>query len=61
MTTEKQRRAVAFCERWLNIKFNENVNDFEKVSRFLSINLDYAKAIYIDAYCSYQGFMNDLD
>jgi hypothetical protein len=44
--TEKQKRAVQFCESMLNISFNGNLNDYNQVSKFLSNNLDSAKIIY---------------
>ena len=34
MTTNKQRAAVHFCEQWLNVTFEGNINDFQQVSYF---------------------------
>ena len=46
LVTERQKRAVQFCESMLNISFNGNINDYSQVSKFLSDNLDYAKIVY---------------
>lgn len=53
MTTERQKNAVAFCEEWLNIEFNGDINNFNEVSSFLSLHLDVAKAVCDDAVMSY--------
>ena len=53
MTTKKQKYAVLFCEEWLRVKFEGDINNFQEVRRFLSIYLDYAKAIASDAFASY--------
>ncbi len=44
MTTERQKKAVRFCEEWLNISFQGDINNREQVSNFLSDYLDAAKA-----------------
>lgn len=43
-STEKQRRAVRYCEDWLHITFAGDINHFQACSDFLSHYLDLAKA-----------------
>lgn len=60
MTTNKQRAAVHFCEQWLNVTFESNINDFQQVSYFLSIYLDEAKSLYDEVRCEYESYLWDL-
>ena len=60
MTTNKQKAAVHFCEQWLNITFEGNINDFQQVSYFLSIYLDEAKSLYNEVRCEYESYLWDL-
>nr|DAG91917.1 MAG TPA: hypothetical protein [Crassvirales sp.] len=60
MTTNKQRAAVHFCEQWLNVTFEGNINDFQQVSHFLSIYLDEAKSLYDEVRCEYESYLWDL-
>lgn len=60
MTTNKQRAAVHFCEQWLNITFEGNINDFQQVSYFLSIYLDEAKNLYDEVRYEYESYLWDL-
>ena len=53
MTTNRQKVAVRFCETWLDISFEGDINNFNQVSNFLSTYLDAAKAICEDAVSSY--------
>lgn len=53
MTTEKQKRAVRFCELWLEIEYKGDIEDFDSVSSFLYDHLDIAKSISEDATASY--------
>lgn len=50
MTTEKMKRAVAFCEDYCDEKFNGDINDFNTVSNYLSRNLEVAKDRAFDLY-----------
>lgn len=34
MTTDKQKAAVHFCEQWLNITFEGDIEDKHQVSTF---------------------------
>ena len=60
MTTNRQKAAVHFCEQWLNVTFEGNINDFQQVSYFLSIYLDEAKSIYNEVRCEYESYLWDL-
>lgn len=60
MTTDKQKGAVYFCEQYLNITFNGDINNFHQVSYFLSIYLEDAKAIYDELKCEYEAYLEDL-
>lgn len=46
MTTDRQKRAVDFCERVLEIKFTGDINNHNLVSEFLNKNLKLAKETY---------------
>lgn len=60
MTTSRQKAAVHFCEQWLNVTFEGNINDFQQVSYFLSIYLDEAKSLYDEVRCEYESYLWDL-
>ena len=60
MTTNKQKNAVHFCEQWLNVTFEGNINDFQQVSYFLSIYLDEAKSLYNEVKYEYESYLWDL-
>lgn len=59
MTTDKQKAAVHFCEQWLNIDFNGDINNFEQVSEFLSEYLQEAKNLYEEISCEYEAYLWD--
>lgn len=60
MTTNRQKAAVHFCEQWLNVTFEGNIDDFQQVSYFLSIYLDEAKSLYDEVRCEYESYLWDL-
>lgn len=60
MTTNRQKAAVHFCEQWLNVTFEGNINDFKQVSYFLSIYLDEAKSLYNEVRCEYESYLSEL-
>lgn len=60
MTTNKQKAAVHFCEQWLNVTFEGDINNFKQVSYFLSIYLDDAKQLYDEIACEYEAYLWDL-
>ena len=53
MTTQRQKKAIRFCEVWLKVTFEGDLNNFNDVSNFLTIYLDSAKATAEDAISSY--------
>lgn len=61
MTTKRQKEAVYFCEEWLDISFEGDINNFNQVSNFLSMYLDSAKSTFNDAVESYYSFILDKD
>ena len=60
MTTNKQKAAVHFCEQWLDVTFNGDINNFQQVSNFLSIYLEEAKLLYNEIKCEYEAYLWDL-
>ena len=58
MTTKKQKYAVLFCEEWLRVNFEGDINNFQEVNQFLTIYLDYAKSIAELACASYYSHFN---
>lgn len=60
MTTNRQKAAVHFCEQWLHVTFEGDINDFQQVSHFLSIYLDEAKSLYNEVSCEYESYLWDL-
>ena len=46
MVTDKQKAAVHFCEQWLNITFEGDIEDKNQVLEFLEEYLQEAKTIY---------------
>ena len=56
MTTGKQKAAVHFCEQWLNITFNGDINDFRQINYFL----EDAKQLYEEVKCEYESYLWDL-
>lgn len=60
MTTDKQKAAIHFCEKWLNVTFNGDINNFQQVSNFLSEYLEEAKLTYEEIACEYESYLWDL-
>lgn len=61
ITTNRQRAAVHFCEQWLNITFEGNIEDKYQVSAFLEEYLQDAKDLYDELRCEYETYLWDLD
>lgn len=59
--TERQKSAVHFCEEWLHISFEGDINDRTQVSNFLAEYLDDAKNLYEEIRCEYEAYLMDLD
>ena len=60
-TTKRQRAAVHFCEQWLNITFEGNIEDKYQVSIFLGEYLQDARNLYNEVRCEYESYLWDLD
>lgn len=60
MTTNRQKAAVHFCEQWLNVTFNGDINNFNQVSTFLSNYLEEAKLLYDKIKCEHEAYLWDL-
>lgn len=56
-STEKQRSAVEYCELWLYIKFDGDINSFNDCSLFLSIYLEEAKQTEMELRCEYEAYI----
>ena len=61
MTTDRQKAAIHFCEQWLNITFEGNINNRFEVSIFLEEYLQEAKNLYDEIRCDYEAYLWDLD
>lgn len=60
MTTNKQKSAVHFCERWLNITFNGDIEDKHQVSEFLNEYLQEAENSYNELKCEYEAYLWEM-
>ena len=61
MTTNRQKAAVHFCEQWLNVTFEGDIENRYEVSAFLSEYLQEAKNLYEEIACEYEAYLWDLD
>lgn len=60
MTTPRQKAAVHFCEQWLNVTFEGDINNFNEVSEFLSEYLEDAKITATEISCEYEAYLWNL-
>lgn len=51
MTTNKQKAAVSFCERWLSVPFKGNRNNYHQVRKYLRSCYIDAQKLEMFAYC----------
>lgn len=61
MITDKQKAAVHFCEQWLNIAFEGDIEDKYQVSTFLEEYLQEAKDLYNEIKYEYEAYLWSLD
>lgn len=61
MTTNRQKAAIHFCEQWLNITFNGDIENRYQVSIFLGEYLQEAKDLYNELRCEYEAYLWDLE
>ena len=60
-STKKQQSAVRYCEQWLYIEFDGNIESFDECSHFLSIYLEEAKQTEMEIGCEYEAYLWDID
>ena len=56
-STKKQQSAIRYCEQWLCIEFNGNIESFDECSLFLSIYLEEAKQTEMELICEYEAYI----
>ena len=60
-STLKQKEAIEFCEHWLYITFEGNIESFDDCSYFLSIYLDDAKQTKMELSAEYNSYIWDIE
>ena len=61
ISTDRQKTAVHFCEEWLNITFEGDIENKYQVSLFLQEYLQDAKNLYDEVKCEYEAYLWELD
>ena len=61
ISTDRQKAAVHFCEEWLNITFEGDIENKYQVSLFLQEYLQDAKNLYDEVKCEYESYLWELD
>lgn len=61
MVTDEQKANVHFCEDWLDVSFEGDINSIQDVNDFLSEYLDEAERLYSELKCEYESYLWDLD
>lgn len=56
-STAKQQAAVRYCEEWLCIEFDGDINNFNDCSLFLSIYLEDAKQAALELSCEFEAYI----
>lgn len=56
-STKRQQAAVRYCEQWLYIEFDGDINSFEDCSLFLSIYLEEAKQTEMELSCEFTAYL----
>lgn len=59
-STERQKAAVRYCEEWLNITFQGNIDNFLECWVFLGEYLEEAKQTERELSCEYEAYLDDL-
>ena len=60
MTTDKQKSAVYFCEEWLHISFEGDLEDKVEVDLFLSEYFNEAQLVYNEVQVEYSAQLESL-
>lgn len=55
--SDKQKSLVHFCEQYLQISFDGDINNVYQVRDFLSEYLDEAKMLYEELKCEYEAYI----
>ena len=58
-STKKQQSAVRYCEQWLCIEFDGNIESFDECSHFLSIYLEEAKQTESELRRAHEAYIGD--
>ena len=61
ISTDRQKAAVHFCEEWLNITFEGDIENKYQVSLFLQEYLQNAKNLYDEVKYEYESYLWELD
>ena len=61
ISTDRKKAAVHFCEEWLNITFEGDIENKYQVSLFLQEYLQDAKNLYDEVKCEYEAYLWELD
>lgn len=60
-STEKQREDIEYCEQWLNIEFEGNINSFDDCSQFLKAYLQDAILIEKELNSNYEHYWDNFN
>lgn len=56
-STPKQKAAVKYCEEWLNIEFEDNIDSYNDCHYFLMSYLEDAKQLAMELSCEFEAYM----
>lgn len=56
-STERQQKAVRYCEQWLYVEFDGDINSFDDRSLFLDIYLEDAKQTEMELSCEFETYI----
>ena len=59
-STKRQQAAVRYCEQWLYVEVDGNIESFDECSYFLSIYLEEAEQTGMELRCEYKSYLWDL-
>ena len=55
--TKKQQEAIKYCEKWLYLEFDGNIENFNECSYFLKIYLDEAKQAEMELKREFEAYL----
>lgn len=56
-STERQQAAIEYCEQWLYVEFDGDINDFNDCSLFLNTYLEDAKQAEMELTCEFEAYI----